>query len=95
MIIEIGLVLIGSIFLWLLLRLIIRRRLEKDTARRKAEVERLEKEIYKEREMRKHLSYHAMEREEFTLSLSEEESEAKGYPSSPVMDEEDTEQKDP
>ena len=31
-----------------------------------------------------------MEREEFTPSLSEEESEAEGYPSSPVMDEEDT-----
>lgn len=45
--------------------------------------------------MRKLLGYHAMEREEFTPSLSEEDSEAKGYPSSPVMDEEDTEQKDP
>jgi len=91
MIIEIGLALIGLIFLWLLLRLIIGRKFKKNIAKGKAEVERLEKQIYKEKEMRKHLGYHAMEREEFTPSLSEEESEAKGYPSSPVMDEEDTE----
>ena len=75
MIIEIGLVLIGSIFLWLLLRLIIRRKLKKDTTRKKTEIEKLKKEIYHKKEMKKHLGHHAMEREEFTPSLSEEEEE--------------------
>jgi hypothetical protein len=82
--------LIGSIFFWLFLRLIIRRRLEKDTARKKAEAERLGEEIHYRKEMKKHLGFH-VDREE--IPFSEEESEAQGVPSSPVMDEEDMEDK--
>lgn len=74
MIIEIGLVLIGSIFLWLLLRLIIRRKLEKDTARIKTEVERLKKEIYEKKEMKKHLGFDSMEKEVFEPCPREEPS---------------------
>ena len=88
---EIFAILAGLIISWLILRKIVKRKLDKDTARRKAETERLEKEIYHKKEMKKHLGFHAMEREEFTPSLSEEDSEAQGYPSSSVMDEEDTE----
>lgn len=51
------------------------RRLRKDTARRKVEIEKLKKEIYKKKEMKKHLGYHDMEREKFTPNLSEEEKE--------------------
>jgi len=70
MIIEIGLVLIGSIFLWLVLRLIIRRKLEKDTARKTAETEKLKKEIHHKKEMKKHLGFH-VEREEIPFSDEE------------------------
>lgn len=87
MMIEISLVLIGSIFLWLLLRLIIRRKLEKDTARKKTEVEKLKKEIYHKKEMKKHLGFH-VEREEIPFSDEEPCYDA-------IADEEDTEQEDP
>jgi len=79
---------------WLIISLWYGNRLRKNTARRKAEVERLEKEIYDKKEKRKHLGYHAMEREEFTPSFSEEESEAKGYPNSATQDEEDIEEEE-
>lgn len=89
MIIEIGLVLIGSIFLWLLLRLIIRRKLQKGTARKKTEVERLEKEVYHKKEMKKHLGFHSMEKDVFEPCPREEPS----YDA--IADEEDTEQEYP
>jgi flagellar biosynthesis/type III secretory pathway M-ring protein FliF/YscJ len=72
MIIEISLVLIGLIFLWLLLRLIIGRKLEKDRARKTAEVEKLKKEIYHKKEMKKHLGFHV---ERDVIPFSEEEKE--------------------
>jgi hypothetical protein len=49
--------------------------------RRKAEVERLEKEIYKEKEMKKHLGFH-VEREEIPFSDEEPSYDA-------IADEED------
>ena len=87
---EILAILAGLIIAWPVLRRIVKRRLERNTAKIKEETEKLKKEIYYKKEMRKHLGYY-MEREEFTPSLSEEENEAEGYPSSPVMDEEDNE----
>ena len=61
--------------LWLIIRVWYGSRLRKDRARRKIEVERLEKEIYHKTEMKKHLGHHAMEKAEFTPSLSEEQEE--------------------
>lgn len=66
---------ISLFVLWIIISVWYARKLRKDTARRKTEVEKLEKEIDHKKEMRKHLGYHAMEREEFTSSLSEEEEE--------------------
>ena len=87
MIIEIGLVSIGLIFLWLFLRLITRRRLEKDTARKKTEAERLGEEIHYRREMQKHLGYH-VEREEIPFSDEEPCYDV-------IADEEDTNEENP
>lgn len=86
---------ISLIVLWKIVSIWYGNRLRKDTARRRAKIEKLKKEIYKNKEMKKHLGHHDMEREEFRPDFSEEESEAKGYPSSAVMDEEDTEHEDP
>jgi len=66
---------ISLFVLWIIVRVWYGNKLRKNTARKKTEVERLEKEIYHNKEMKKHLGYHAMEREEFTRSLSEEEKE--------------------
>jgi len=49
-------------------------RLRKDTARRKVEIERLKKEIYKNKEMKKHLGFHDMEKEVFEPYPKEEPS---------------------
>jgi len=75
---------------WLVLRRTVRKRLERNTDKITEGTERLDKETYYKKEMRKHLGYY-MEREQSTSSLSEEENETEGYPSSPVMDEEDNE----
>lgn len=73
--IEILAILAGLIVIsWLVLRRTVRKRLERSTAKIKEETEKLKKEIYHKKEMRKHLGYY-MEREEFTPSLSEEEKE--------------------
>jgi len=66
---------ISLFMLWLILRVWYGKRLRKDILRRKSEIEKLQKEIRHQREMRKHLGFHAMEREEFIPSLSEEEKE--------------------
>lgn len=66
---------ISLFVLWIIVRAWFGNRLRKDIARRETEIEKLDKEIYHKKEMRKHLDYHAMEREEFTPSLSEEEKE--------------------
>jgi hypothetical protein len=61
--------------LWIIIRVWYGKKLRENIARRKGEIEKLEKEIHHKKEMKKHLGYHAMEREEFTPSLSEEEKE--------------------
>jgi len=66
---------ISLFILWKIISLWYGRRLRKDTARRKTEAEKLEKEICDKKEMKKHLGFHSMEREEFTPNLSEEEKE--------------------
>jgi len=70
MIIEISLLIIGLIFLWLFLRLIIKKRSEKDTSKKVPETERLGEEIHYRKEMKKHLGFH-VDREE--IPFSEEE----------------------
>jgi len=66
---------ISLFVLWKIVSVWYGSRLRKDTARKKAETKNLEKEIFRKKEMRKHLGYHAMEKEEFTPSRSEEEKE--------------------
>jgi hypothetical protein len=56
---------------------------------------KLEKKLHRGKEMKKHLyGYDSRKKEIFEPTLSEEENESEGIPSSPVMDEEDSEEED-
>jgi len=61
---------ISLFVLWIIIRVWCGKRIRKDIARRGEEVERLEKEIYHKKEMKKHLGFH-VERDEIPFSDEE------------------------
>lgn len=78
---------ISLFVLWLIVSVWYGSRLRKNTTRKKTEVEKLKKEIYHEKEMKKHLGFH-VEREGIPFSDEEPSYDA-------IADEEDTEEEDP